>query len=53
MDETKAPLAEIRAREATRNEDCWVAVRILNGRAVIEDVIAEGQSLSDLAKIEE
>jgi uncharacterized membrane-anchored protein len=49
MDETKAPLAEIRAREATRNQDCWAEVRILKGIAVIEDVIAEGQSLRDLA----
>ena len=49
MDEAKAPRAEIRAREASQNEDCWVEVRILNGQAVIEDVIAEGQSLRDLA----
>ena len=49
MDEAKAPRAEIRAREATRNKDCWVTVRIYNGQAVIEDVIAEGQSLCDLA----
>jgi uncharacterized membrane-anchored protein len=49
MDENKAPRAEIRARQATRNQDCWVEVRILNGAAVIEDVIAEGQSLRDLA----
>jgi uncharacterized membrane-anchored protein len=52
MDEAKAPLAEIRAREATQNKDCWVEVRILNGKAVIEDVIAEGQSLRDLASAE-
>lgn len=49
MDEAKAPRAEIRARDATRNKDCWVTVRIYNGQAVIEDVIAEGQSLRDLA----
>lgn len=49
MDEAKAPRAEIRAREATRNDDCWVEVKIYNGKAVIEDVIAEGQSLRDLA----
>ena len=49
LDENKAPRAEIRARQATRNQDCWVEVRILNGAAVIEDVIAEGQSLRDLA----
>jgi uncharacterized membrane-anchored protein len=53
MDEAKAPRAEILAREATRNEDCWVEVRILNGKAVIEDVIAEGRSLRDLAAIGE
>ena len=49
MDEAKAPRAEVRALEATRNKDCWVTVRIYNGQAVIEDVIAEGQSLRDLA----
>ena len=53
MDEAKAPRAERLAREATRNEDCWVEVRIFNGKAVIEDVIAEGQSLRDLASIKE
>ena len=53
MDEAKAPRAERLAHEATRNEDCWVEVRIFNGSAVIEDVIAEGQSLRDLASIEE
>ena len=53
MDEAKAPRAERLAREATRNEDCWVEVRIFNGSAVLEDVIAEGQSLRDLARIED
>jgi uncharacterized membrane-anchored protein len=53
MDEAKAPRAERLAREATRNKDCWVEVRIFNGKAVIEDVIAEGQSLRDFASIEE
>jgi len=49
MDETKAPRAERLAREATRSTNCWANVRILNGKAVIEDVFAEGQSLRDLA----
>jgi uncharacterized membrane-anchored protein len=49
MEETKAPRAETLTREATRNTNCWVNVRILNGKAVIEDVFAEGQSLRDLA----
>lgn len=49
MAESKAPRAEERAREATRNTNCWANVRILNGNAVIEDVFAEGQSLRDLA----
>ena len=49
MDEAKAPRAEQLAREATRSTNCWVNVRILNGKAVIEDVFAEGQSLRDLA----
>lgn len=49
MDEAKAPRAERLARESTRSTNCWVNVRILNGKAVIEDVFAEGQSLRDLA----
>ncbi len=53
MDEAKAPRAEKLAREATRNTNCWVEVRILNGKAVIEDVFAGGQSLRDLASEKE
>lgn len=49
MDEAKAPRAETLARDATRTTNCWVEVRILNGKAVIEDVFAEGQSLRVLA----
>ena len=49
MDEAKAPRAEQVTRSATRTTNCWASVRILNGRAVIEDVFAEGQSLRDLA----
>lgn len=49
MDEAKAPRAERLAREASRSTNCWVNVRILNGKAVIEGVFAEGQSLRELA----
>lgn len=49
MEEAKAPRAEKLAREATRTTNCWANVRILNGKAVIEDVYAEGKSLRDLA----
>ncbi len=52
MDEAKAPRAEIITREASRDKTCWVEVRILNGSAVIEDVVVEGQSLRDLAATE-
>jgi uncharacterized membrane-anchored protein len=48
MDEAKAPRAEAVARNATRNTNCWAEVRILHGKAVIEDVFAEGQSLRKL-----
>ena len=48
MDEAKAPRAEKMTREATRTTNCWASVRILNGKAVIEDVYAEGQSLREL-----
>jgi len=49
MDEAKAPRAETLARDATRSTNCWVEVRILDGKAVIEDVFAEGLSLRVLA----
>jgi len=49
MDEAKAPRAEILVRESTRSTNCWANVRILDGKALIEDVFAEGQSLRDLA----
>lgn len=47
MDETKAPKAEVLAREATVSSNCWVAVRVIGGEAVIEDVFANGQSIND------
>ena len=49
MDEAKAPRAEQAVREATRSTNCWATVRILHGKAVVEDVFAKGQSLRDLA----
>lgn len=49
MDEAKAPRAEVLARDATRSTNCWANVRILNGKALIEDVFAEGKSLRVLA----
>ncbi len=52
MEEAKAPRAEQIARDASQDKACWVEVRILNGTAVIEDVVVEGQSLRDLAAAE-
>lgn len=49
MDEAKAPLAEQAVGDATRVTNCWAAVRILDGKAVIEDVFAEGRSIRALA----
>ncbi len=49
MDEAKAPRAEAAARKATRGTNCWATVRIFNGRSVVEDVFAKGQSLRDIA----
>jgi uncharacterized membrane-anchored protein len=49
MDEAKAPRAERAVRDATRSTNCWATVRILNGKAVVEDVFAQGQSLRTLA----
>ena len=50
MDEAKAPRAEQLVRDSTRSTNCWVSIRILNGKAVIEDVFAEGKSLRILAE---
>lgn len=49
MDEAKAPRAEKLARNATLSTNCWANVRILDGKALIEDVYAEGKSLRVLA----
>lgn len=49
MDEAKAPRAEAATRDASRGTNCWAIVRVLNGRSVVEDVIAMGQSLRDIA----
>lgn len=50
MDEAKAPRAEQIARQSTNTTNCWVNVRIYQGKAVIDDVFAEGQSLNILAE---
>ncbi|MCF7849852.1 MAG: GDYXXLXY domain-containing protein [Kiritimatiellales bacterium] len=49
MDEAKAPRAEKAVRDAIATTNCWADVRILNGAAVIEDVVAEGRSLRIIA----
>jgi uncharacterized membrane-anchored protein len=53
MDEAKAPKAEILARDATLSTNCWAEVRILKGEALLEDVMAGGQSLRELASEKE
>jgi len=50
MDEVKAPRAERLVWEATRGTHCWAEVRVLNGKAAIEEVFVEGQSLQNLAE---
>ncbi|HSR87689.1 MAG TPA: GDYXXLXY domain-containing protein [Pontiella sp.] len=49
MDEAKAPRAERLVRDATRTTNCWANIRILDGKAVIEDVMVEGRSIRELA----
>ena len=49
MDETKAPRAENMVRDATRTTNCWAEVRILEGKAVLKDVMVGGQAISELA----
>lgn len=51
MEEGKAPRAEKLAIDAARKGDCWVDVRILNGKAVIEDVYVEGESIRVLSRV--
>lgn len=49
MDEEKAPRAEALAREETRATNCWAAVRVYKGAALIEDVFIGDISLRTLA----
>ena len=53
MDEAKAPRAERMVRDSTQTTNCWVNIRLLNGKAAIEDVFAEGKSLKDLTSKKE
>ena len=50
MEEAKAPLAEQAVWDAARATNCWATVRILEGRAVIEDVYVRGQSVRELKR---
>ncbi len=52
MTEKKAPAAEsaYRNRSTRENQTCFVKIRVLNGHAVIEDLLIEGQSISDWLK---
>lgn len=52
LEEGVAPRAEEVYRELTGGEealDAWAVVRVLGGRAVLEDVVVEGRSLRELA----
>jgi uncharacterized membrane-anchored protein len=49
MDETKAPRTERLAATAARTTNCWANVRIYKGKAALEEVYAEGISLSELS----
>lgn len=58
MDENKAPRAEkiVRSINLNRTEkdsdratNCWANVRVLNGVALIEDVLIDGTSIRDLS----
>jgi uncharacterized membrane-anchored protein len=48
MNEEKAPAAESAAREASNTTNCWASVKILNGKAAIEDVLIGGFSVHNL-----
>lgn len=46
MDELKAPAAERQVAVASRNEQCWVQVRVLEGSALIENVFVNGVEIA-------
>ena len=48
MEETKAPEAEIAYNEVNRNgKEAYAVIYVLNGDAVLHDVIIEGKSITD------
>lgn len=50
MEEYKAPRAEAAVLKATRTTNCWAAVRILNGAALIENVYVGDSPVRELAQ---
>jgi uncharacterized membrane-anchored protein len=48
MNEEKAPAAERAARQASNTTNCWASVKILNGKATLEDVLIGGISVHNL-----
>ena len=50
MDENAAPAAEIAYRERATDEASWVTVRILNGRAVLEELYIGGKPVREFLR---
>lgn len=53
MDEVKAPAAEKLVAQPNDDEQCWVQVRVLNGKAAIENVFVNGQAISEFVESRE
>lgn len=52
MEENKAPVAETKFREMRRDSNtiAWANVKILNGNALVEDVLIDRKSVQDILK---
>ena len=50
MDENAAPAAEIAYRDLATDADSWVTVRLLNGRAVLEELYIGGKPVAEFLR---
>lgn len=50
MDESAAPAAEIAYRNLATDADSWVTVRLLNGRAVLEELYIGGKPVAEFLR---
>jgi uncharacterized membrane-anchored protein len=50
MDENAAPAAEVAYRDRAADVESWVTVRVLNGRAVLEELYMGGKPVSEFLR---